>query len=152
MTDKEITIKNLKIVLEKLPELAKKDPRIIEDFNMWDLGCYSGTSFENPICGTQGCLLGNAARVLPLTRDLFKTDIKGEVTSFSYTAFNKVYFPYIGAFGSLWSFLFSVIWDGYQPTFEQAMNRLKYAIDMGLELGEWNYQNAPFISPKSDLK
>ena len=92
---KQITKKNLLKVVNELPELAKKFPDIINDFDMSVLGIYDCSIFYNIKeikCDTIGCLLGNSARIF--IKDIIKKNIM-ENYYFNYYKFGYYYFPYL---------------------------------------------------------
>lgn len=136
------TLKNLKKVLKELPILAEKQPFIKTEFDMRYFGVYSDYRkcdiLENK-CGTIGCLAGNMARVFKLKKEYF--DVFGE---FTYDKFFLEEFPSFDKDGLGWDFLFSGIWRDHQPTFEQAMKRLEFAIKFKLDLPPWEYQKEDF--------
>lgn len=155
-TDLQITLDNLKIVLEELPKLAEQLPEIESEFNMSIYGCYSSnTKIDTSanICKTRGCLLGNMARVLPITDECYSDDYSDEENIFDYKKFGLLHFPDIYNDKKLsldkrhykWEFLFSDDWSDYQPSFEQAIERLKYFIDCEGKIGDWEYRNESFI-------
>lgn len=147
-TDLQITLDNLKIVLDKLPKLAEQHPEIKREFDMLEYGCYAYTNKMKKVCKTYGCLLGNMARVLPVTEECYD-----EFDKFSYYEFGLLHFPYINGFpnntygnkSENWKFLFSGGWADFQPTFGQAIERVKYFIDCEGEIGAWEYRKESFI-------
>lgn len=145
MTDKEKTMENLRMVLEELPKLAEKIPSIRDDFDMDRYGCYEELEPENiNECQARGCLLGNIARLFPMLDKYFN-----EFGEFDYDNFCIQEFPMLDSsvkgLNKNWCFLFDMSWSLYQPTFDQAMNRVKYFIECDGELGEWYYQKEDFI-------
>lgn len=150
-TDKEITLENLKKVYEELPKLAEEIPSIKDDFDMGLYGIYYFLPKEEiNECGTHGCGLGNSARVL----DIVDSDFTIDDEKFDYYVFGRRVFPSCYYFreysqtsdtNRLWSFLFDAEWANAQPTFEQFIERVKYAIDTDLEVGNWAYQAESFI-------
>lgn len=140
---KSITLANLTKIYNELPELAKKIPNIRQEFDMDVYGVYCGlksTAVETE-CKTHGCGLGNSARLF----DIQKSDFTYK--EFSYDRFGKRILPYLYMeYGDdLWHFLFSSSWSDYQPTFAHFIKRVKYAIDMNLEIGEWKLRKTPFV-------
>jgi hypothetical protein len=145
-TDKQITLASLKKIYEKLPVLAETIPSIITDFDMNTFGIYTYNTpkqIKQHDCKTHGCGLGNSARLFRLV----KSDFDWE-NEFCYHKFGARILPttYDGSrLTSLWHFLFSSDWKVYQTSFEQFIERVKYAIDMDLEVGEWEFQKESFI-------
>ena len=140
---KAITLANLTKIYNELPELAKKNPKIRQEFDMDLYGVYCGlkANIIKTECKTHGCGLGNSARLF----DVQKSDFSDK--EFSYDKFGKRILPYLYMdYGqNVWAFLFSASWSQCQPTFKQFIKRLKYAIDMDLELGDWNYKKSNFV-------
>lgn len=144
-TDKEITLANLKKIYKKLPKLAETIPSIITDFDMNTFGIYTYNTpkqIKEHVCKTHGCGLGNSARLFKLLR----TDFDWE-NEFAYHQFGERILPftYNANPDNLWYFLFGSDWSAHQPSFEQFIQRVKYAIDMNLVLGKWDYQTESFI-------
>lgn len=145
-TDKQITLASLKKIYKELPVLAQTVPSIITDFDMQTFGIYTYRTrkeINEHACKTQGCGLGNSARLFRL----MKSDFDWE-HEFAYHQFGARILPttYDGSrLTSLWYFLFSSDWYGHQSTFEQFIERVKYAIDMDLEVGDWDYQKESFV-------
>lgn len=150
LKDKEKTLKNLRMCYDGLLELAKKDPRIKDDFDMEQFGVYADlekSEIKNNVCNTYGCLLGNMARLFEPKDEYFELSF-WEQQAFSYFEFGYIEFPSLfddDGFSDTGNFLFSGTWARFQPTFKQAMERLKYAIDMDLEIGKWEYRKKSFI-------
>ena len=144
MTNKKKTLMNLKKIYNKLPELAKKERYIIDDFNMQHYGCYNYLyPFQFHMCNTLGCALGNSARLFDLNNNLYYLN-----EAFNYPKFGKIILPslyYKGNVNTTWEFLFSSEWVNYQSTFNEFITRLKYVIDYDLEIPEWEYQTESFI-------
>lgn len=139
----EKALKNLKKLAKQLPILANTThPHIKTDFNM-KMFCnpteiITKLTKENiHLCGTHGCLLGNAPHVLKPKKQHFLED-----GGFDYQTYCKDVFPHLSA--NMWSFLFSSEWVNFQPTFDQSIQRLNYAIKHKLDF-YWQYQTTPFI-------
>lgn len=129
------TLKNLRIAIDKLQELANiTNPEIRTDFNMLKYGCYQGLSREYlHNCKTVGCALGNiAGKVFPIVDSDF--DSYGK---FNYTYFSIRIFPELN--GDTWSFLFSSSWYGYQPSFDDFIKRAEHFLKMKGKIGDWEY-------------
>lgn len=143
---KQKTLDNLKMVLVELPKLAKKYPEIKTDFNMDIYGVYeyrSTLEVTQGICGTTGCLAGNIARLFKPKPEYFSTN-----DQFNYDHFLMCEFPhpYDGYHETeVWDFLFSAVWSPYQPTFEHALERIKYVIDNDLKISPWSYREESYI-------
>lgn len=147
-TDLQITLDNLQIVLNELPTLAEKMPEIKEEFDMSTFGCFEHSTFTNKnYCSTYGCLLGNIARVLPIFDEHYDS-----LQSFDYSEFGFHYFPYLYTnrnkhlSNDKWYFLFDSAWSIYQPTFDQAIERIKYFIYCEGSF-TWKYQEESFVKP-----
>lgn len=146
---KAITLASLKKIYEELPKLAETMPSIKDEFDMTVYGAYCGLKSHliEPECETYGCGLGNSARLFELKESDFY------YKKFKYDNFGKRILPScyskddssVTKEKKLWNFLFSSTWDDYQPSFEQFIQRVKYAIDMDLEIGNWKYQKFSFI-------
>lgn len=151
---KELTLANLKKVYKELPELAKKNPLIAKDFNMSLLGVFearSMSSIKRNECSTCGCLLGNMARVFVVKLEYFNLGRNG-LWNFNYKLFGRAEFPCLYDKGlaidkpnHLWLFLFSERWIYHQPSFDQAIKRLKFIIDCNLDIPTWEFQEEEFI-------
>lgn len=146
----EITLKNLQKVVDELPKLAEKIPEIITDFNMALFGVYDRCQI-NEIqnrCNTFGCLLGNTARLFPIKEDYFMSIAK----QFDYDIFCNDIFPYIIMKHDYddWDFIFNANWRYFQPTFHQAIDRVKFFIACKGKLPEWEYQKESFFTTHSD--
>lgn len=154
LSDKEITKANLIKVYEELPKLAEQIPEIKNEFDMERYGVYDtmiGEKIETTSCRACGCGLGNSARLFKL----MPSDFGGD--GFTYNLFGQRVFPALylestyfttrkyAETNRLWRFLFDTAWFNYQPTFDQFIERVKYAIDMDLEIGFWDYQKKSFI-------
>lgn len=142
MTDKEKTLFNLKRVYNELPVLAEKIPAIKNDFHMGRFGVYDNLMINHcneHDCKTVGCGLGHIARLFKPIPEYFNV-----LGLFDYVIFCRIEFPYVN-YTHLWHFLFDSLWFGYQPKFEQFIERVKYVIDYELEIPEWNYQEESFI-------
>jgi hypothetical protein len=147
LKDKEKTLKNLRMCYDGLLELAKKDPRIEQDFDMERFGVYVALQpkeIKNNVCDTHGCLLGNMGRLFEPKKEYFLDGF------FNYYKFGSLEFPSLfieggGFFDETGRFLFDAEWGICQPTFKQAMERLKYVIDMDLEIGKWKFRKQSFI-------
>lgn len=141
------TLKNLKKIYRELPILAETIPSIKTDFSMRLYGVFDELTkeeIETNECGTNGCGLGNSARIFKLVKSDFHCN------DFSYRNFCRRILPStyddVTRFSNgLWDFLFAWSWHVHQPTFEQFIQRVKYAIDMDLKIGQWEYQRKPFI-------
>ena len=135
------TLENLQIAYDGLIELIKKNTEIERDFDMKTFGVFTRKTLKevkNHECDTCGCLLGNIARVLPIEEtDFDPTSLIFSYRNFGYRLFSSLY-KYEGWFRkSLWHFLFDVNWRYNFPTFEAAMDRLKYFIDSKGDIGEY---------------
>lgn len=145
-TDNEITLESLIKIYNELPKLAETKPHIKDEFDMGTYGVYNlKNDYEvKHECCTHGCGLGNSALIFNVQPDDF-----GLLGRFSYVRFGERVLPSCYDEYSdntkLWQFLFSSTWSAFQPSFEQFIQRVKYAIDTNLELGEWEYQNESFI-------
>lgn len=146
---KKTTLDSLITIYNGLPLLAEKNPAIKDEFDMNRYGVYSfcgKTEIKNNYCKTYGCGLGNSARLFKIENSDFNSHYHDV---FSYTKFARRILPYCYISNekyNLWEFLFSSNWAWYQPSFNQFIERVKYAIDKDLELGEWVYQDESFIS------
>lgn len=144
--DMQITLKNLQKVYDELPKLAEKYPGIKEKFNMCIFGVFYDqheSTKKIHVCGTAGCLLGNSALVLRKSKNDYIN------SRFSYSKFSKRVFPLLDSDSdscfSLWHFLFSMSWKYYQPSFEEALQRVKYFLDCEGGIGKWKFQKKTFI-------
>lgn len=102
------------------------------------------------LCQTYGCLLGHIAKGFKIDKKHFDEHIEYSYDLFGFDKFPALYdkIQETGdavAQNHLWRFLFSANWNNYQPTFEQAMQRLKYIIDYKLDIPDWNYTFKSFI-------
>jgi hypothetical protein len=145
-TDKEITLESLRKIYNELPKLAETRTHIKDDFDMGTYGVYNLlNNYEmKHECATHGCGLGNSALVFEVKpTDFTSTD------RFSYVEFGTRILPSCydeeGDEQRLWNFLFSANWSSVQPSFKNFIERVKYAIDTELELGEWDYEPQSFI-------
>lgn len=153
---KELTLANLKKVYKELPELAKKMPSIISDFDMNEFGVLHALTKDeitHNYCLTNGCLLGNIARLFELDDRYFLARCPEPL--YNYDLFGAIQFPFLynkeekGCCGNhIWRFLFDGRWTVHQPTFEQAMKRVKYAIDYNLDIPVWRFREEDFIFTK----
>jgi hypothetical protein len=147
LSDKEITKANLIKIYEDLPKLAEQIPAIKAEFDMNEFGVFAGQKQKelNSKCKTYGCGLGNAARLF----DIVETDFNNSDSTFNYMLFGKrilpgLYYNLYKLQNTLWDFLFDWKWADYQPTFDQFIERVKYTIDMDLEIGSWDYRRDSF--------
>lgn len=146
MTDKEKTLKNLRKVYNELPKIAETKKHIIEEFDMSNYGFASLINIREPEiekCKTYGCLKGSFIYVFP--EALTNESCYNEYLTFDYEMFLENYFPFIKFDSNAWNFLFDFSWEDYQPTFHQAMERLKYYLDHNGDIPEWDYQKESFI-------
>ena len=151
---KEITRKNLQRVLDELPELAKKMPEIIKDFDMEILGVYEDLG-ESKLyeCSTAGCLLGNSARLFieDFSKDLFNF---GSFNTFNYMIYSIKFFPYLhdkdGFKKNNWFYLFAIKWGKTKfNKFEDALQRIKNLLDNDLEVDIPCYDTNEIIKLKN---
>lgn len=149
MTNKQITLANLKIARKKLVEFADYYPSIKEEFDMKEYGHLNSLSRrgikELPACGTYGCLLGSMTLCFKIAKEDFEKDYIGNV--FKTYLFGRRLFPYIyeeNIHWNLWPFLFNSDWTDYQPTFEQAIERLDWVIKHKLDIPNWKLRKKSF--------
>lgn len=146
---KAITLASLIKIYNELPKLAITKPHIKEEFDMTIYGVYNRATKEyiETECATHGCGLGNSALVFELVDSDFRN-----LHNFNYVSFGKRILPLCyDTFSdetNLWHFLFASSWGHFQPSFDQFIERVKYAIDTELDLGEWQYQKETFIYKK----
>ncbi|GAB3024511.1 hypothetical protein GCM10027051_31470 [Niabella terrae] len=134
MTDKEITIANLKIAYKKLIEFAAYYPEIERDFNMRKYGCYEYLHKSTPVCNTVGCLLGNIGRAFKHESSDYMQALGFDYGFFGRRIFPALYHLWSDLHGLEWRYLFASDWAEIQPTFKQALTRMKKLIDSNLEL------------------
>jgi len=145
----DLTLKNLQKVYDELPALAEKIPAIRTDFDICHFGVYWAQTKQFVLtndCGTTGCLLGNAARLFDLQNNAYYHHV-GARLEFSYMHFGSTIFPALyRAYkdgtpnmwqpNDMWDYLFSEHWAHTQPTFDQAIARLKYFLEVKGDVGE----------------
>ena len=117
--EKEMTIKNLKLLREKLKTVNPKN------FKM------DGYLYRHE-CRTTGCALGHCtviAELIPLEKD----------KDSGYIDFNKYcrrIFPYVEKMKSAWLWLFSLEWAEYQNTPQDAVWRIDKLFELGFDFFE----------------
>jgi hypothetical protein len=142
-SNKQITIDNLKIVLEGF--LKNKDI----EFDIRRYGVYNYRNREeilNDKCDSCGCLLGHSVKffsdVIDDKGNYFFNDYNNH---FDYDSFSRKKFPYLYKNGKdLWDFLFHYNWNYCQPSLKEGISRIKYALKHDLEIGKWEYQKKQF--------
>ena len=145
---KELTRKNLLRVLDELPKLMEKMPKIKEYFYMGIFGVYNNLKRENlRECKTFGCLLGNSARIF---KDEFTNDLFNEDDEFDYRLFGKKYFPYLyNEFSEVtlkWEYLFDNEWEYSKfGKFEDGLQRIKYLLANDLACHEFSFETNKII-------
>ena len=145
---KELTRKNLIRVLEDLPKLAEKHPEIKMDFDMGIFGVYDDLKKENlNKCRTNGCLLGNAARIFfnEFTDDLFVNN------NFFYLFFGNKFFPYLkesyGCKNKQWNYLFHSYWAVTKfNNLDSSLQRIENLLANDLECNKFNYKTNQIVN------
>ena len=151
---KEITRKNLLRVLEELPKLAEKYFYIRDEFDMTQFGVYCNLYIEDfHECKTNGCLLGNIARIFE--DEIKKGLFQDRYGLFSYDKFGRKYFPYLYikidrnknlSKNIIWEYLFDTYWANTKfNDFDSAIERIKNILDNDLECNKFSYDTNQII-------
>lgn len=117
-----MNIKNLQIMYDYLVENRSTiEPNF--DFEHYR----TGTDWNSPVCNSVGCILGHG------TGAFDKSELEiNEYGNIEFTGFSEYILEIIPTINfELWDFLFSGHWSGINPSYEDALNRIKYVLDGG---------------------